>query len=148
MLDLVGEVGAEKKSTARFLALGVNGLAVALMVLVFSQTGGLTGAEVGIAGGSALLAQRLLEAVFGEDAVRRLARTAKERLDERVQTLMATELGRYHRALDGLRFEQRLSGQLRMSAERLSGMVISKQIEYDEPRQIEPPDHLEVADGQ
>lgn len=148
VLDLVGEVGAEKKSTARFLALGVNGLAVALMVLVFSQTGGLTGAEVGIAGGSALLAQRLLEAVFGEDAVRRLARTAKERLDERVQTLMATELGRYHRALDGLRFEQRLSGQLRMSAERLSGMVISKQIEYDEPRQIEPPDHLEVADGQ
>lgn len=40
VLDLVGEVGASKRSTARYLALGVNGVGVALMVVVFSQTGG------------------------------------------------------------------------------------------------------------
>ena len=43
------------------------------MVVVFASTAGLTGAEVGIAGGSAVLGQKLLEAVFGDQAVRRLA---------------------------------------------------------------------------
>ncbi len=99
VLDIVSEVGASKRNTARYLALGVNGLGVALMVVVFSQTGGITGAEVGVAGGTALLAQRLLEAVFGEDAVRRLAKQAKDRLDERIEALMADELNRYLRAL-------------------------------------------------
>ncbi len=99
VLDIVSEVGASKRNTARYLALGVNGIGVALMVVVFSQTGGITGAEVGVAGGTALLAQRLLEAVFGEDAVRRLARQAKERLDERIESVMAVELDRYLRAL-------------------------------------------------
>ena len=99
VLDIVSEVGQSKRNTARYLALGVNGLGVALMVVVFSQTGGITGAEVGVAGGTALLAQRLLEAVFGEDAVRRLAKQAKDRLDERVEALMADELNRFLRAL-------------------------------------------------
>ncbi len=72
VLELVSEVGASKRSKARYLALGVNGVGVALMIVVFTQTGGLTGAEVGVAGGTAVLAQRLLEAVFGEDTVRRL----------------------------------------------------------------------------
>ena len=64
---------ADKRTTARFLAYGVNGLSVALMVVVFASTGGVTGAEVGIAGGSAVVGQKLLEAVFGDQAVRRLA---------------------------------------------------------------------------
>jgi len=66
VLDLVRLEGQDKRKSARFLALGVNGLSVALMVVVFSSTGGVTGAEVGIAGGSAVLGQRLLEAVFGD----------------------------------------------------------------------------------
>ena len=78
-----------KRSKARFLALGVNGVGVALMIVVFAHTGGLVGAEVGVAGGTAVLAQRVLEAVFGDQAVRRLAETAKEDLDARVQALMS-----------------------------------------------------------
>ena len=70
------------------------------MIVVFAHTGGLVGAEVGVAGGTAVLAQRVLEAVFGEQAVRRLAETAKEELDARVQALMASELMRYHAILD------------------------------------------------
>ena len=42
---------------------------IPLMMVVFSATGGVTGVEVGVAGGTAVLAQRVLEAVFGEDAV-------------------------------------------------------------------------------
>src|SRR5262245_255008 len=73
VLEMVRTEGADKRSTARFLAYGMNGLAVSLMVVVFASTAGLTGAEVGIAGGSALLGQKLLEAVFGDQALRTLA---------------------------------------------------------------------------
>jgi energy-coupling factor transporter ATP-binding protein EcfA2 len=102
VLELVTSEGQSKKSTARYLALGVNGAGVALMILVFSQTGGLVGAEIGIAGGTAVLAQRVLEAVFGDDAVRRLSKQAKQQLDDRVQGLMAMELVRFEKVLDEL----------------------------------------------
>ena len=79
VLEMVRTEGADKRSTARFLAFGVNGLSVALMVVVFAHTAGVTGAEAGIAGGSAVLGQKLLEAVFGDQAVRSLAERAKQR---------------------------------------------------------------------
>ena len=100
VLDLVADEGMGKRSKARFLALGVNGVGVALMIVVFAHTGGLVGAEVGVAGGTAVLAQRVLEAVFGDQAIRRLAATAKEELDSRVQSLLSTELLRFHAVLD------------------------------------------------
>ncbi len=107
VLELVTSEGSSKKSRARFLALGTNGVGIALMMVVFSTTGGVTGIEVGVAGGTAVLAQRVLEAVFGEDAVRRLAKRAKEDLDARVEALLATELARYEAVLDevGVRAE-------------------------------------------
>jgi len=100
VLELVSSEGATKRSKARFLALGTNGVGIALMMVVFSSTGGITGAEIGVAGGTAVLAQRVLEAVFGEDAVRRLAKRAKDDLDARVEGLMARELSRYEQVLD------------------------------------------------
>jgi hypothetical protein len=112
VLDLVVREGGAKKSAARFWALGVNGVGVALMVLVFSQTGGLVGAEIGVAGGTAVLAQRVLEAIFGEDAVRRLARQAKRDLDSRVEALMADELARYTAALDAVDVRPELAGEI------------------------------------
>ena len=62
VLELVRAEGRDRRTTARVLSFGVNGVGVILMLLVFSQTGGVTGGEVGIAGGSAVLAQRILEA--------------------------------------------------------------------------------------
>ncbi|QWC85914.1 ABC transporter [Nocardioidaceae bacterium] len=102
VLELVRSEGAEKRSTARFLAFGVNGLGVALMVVVFAHTGGLlAGAEVGVAGGSAVVGQKLLEAVFGDQAVRRLAAQARNDLSRRVTDLMLTERARFTALLDG-----------------------------------------------
>ena len=51
VLALVETEGADKRTTARALSYGVNGLGAVLMVAVFASTGGLTGAEVGIVGG-------------------------------------------------------------------------------------------------
>ena len=116
VLDLVSTEGAAKKSTARFWALGVNGVGVALMILVFSQTGGLVGAELGVAGGTAILAQRVLEAIFGEDAVRRLAKKAKADLDARVEALLAIELSRYLAALDAVDVRPEQAGDVLTAA--------------------------------
>ena len=116
VLDLVSTEGAAKKSTARFWALGVNGVGVALMILVFSQTGGLVGAELGVAGGTAILAQRVLEAIFGEDAVRRLAKKAKADLDARVEALLAIELSRYLAALDAVDVRPEQAGEVLAAA--------------------------------
>lgn len=113
VLELVAEEGMGKRSRARFLAFGVNGVGVALMILVFSQTGGLVGAEIGVAGGTAVLAQRVLEAVFGDQAVRRLAEKAKTELDQRVQALMAEELLRYHRLLEQVTVDPETGARLR-----------------------------------
>ena len=55
------------------------------MLAVFLQTGGLTGAEVVVAGGTSALGQRVLEAVFGDQAVRTLAARAREDLMARVE---------------------------------------------------------------
>jgi len=119
VLDLVADVGMSKRSRARFLALGVNGVGVALMIVVFAHTGGLVGAEVGVAGGTAVLAQRVLEAVFGDQAVRRLAAQAKEDLDARVEALLAEELMRFHAALDALGLDEGLAEGLRAAGERI-----------------------------
>ena len=116
VLDLVADEGMTKRSRARFYALGINGIGVALMIVVFAHTGGLVGAEIGVAGGTAVLAQRILEAVFGDQAIRRLAQTAKDDLDARVQALLAEELVRYHKILDGLAVDSEQSERLRAAA--------------------------------
>ncbi|MGA9750050.1 MAG: dynamin family protein [Nocardioides sp.] len=123
VLDLVRQEGADKRSTARFLALGVNGLGVALMVVVFAHTAGaLVGAEAGIAAGSAVIGQKLLEAVFGDQAVRRLADQAREALNTRVHELLDTERRRYLDVLDGLGIEDTAADRLRAAARALDDL--------------------------
>jgi energy-coupling factor transporter ATP-binding protein EcfA2 len=91
LMELIRTEGQEKRTQARWLSFGVNGLGAALMIVVFSMTAGLTGLEIGVAGGTAVVGQRLLEAVFGEDAVRRLAQTARNDLHARCQRLLQAE---------------------------------------------------------
>ena len=91
VLTLVRAEGSDKRLTARLLSLGVNGAGVVLMILVFAHTGGLTGGEVGIAGGTAILAQRVLEAVFGDQAMRGMTKRAREDLGERATALFANQ---------------------------------------------------------
>ena len=88
VLEMIRTEGAGKRKTARLAAFGVNGIAVALMVVVFASTAGLTGLEVGIAGGSAVVGQKVLEAIFGEDAVRRMAARASVMLEGRCRELI------------------------------------------------------------
>lgn len=99
VLQLVRDEAGGRRTTARFLAFGISGIGAMLMIITFSMSYGLSGAEVGIAGGSAVLAQRVLEAVFGDQAVRTLAVKARELLLQRVKDLYDAEQGRFERVL-------------------------------------------------
>ncbi|WP_238155377.1 AAA family ATPase [Kribbella soli] len=101
VLDLVRSEGADKKSTARILEYGVNGLGLSLMVVVFaSGTGIPKGAQASAGAGSAVVGKRLLEAVFGDKAVQGMVDRAREDLDGKVHALMDAEFARYLAVLD------------------------------------------------
>ena len=121
VLNLVRTEGQDKRFTARVLSFGVNGLGVALMVVVFASTGGLTGAEVGIAGGTAVVGQKLLEAVFGDQAVRRLADAATKDLRARAEELLRTEAARFTDRIDVLAIDPSASGALRDAHRNVEG---------------------------
>ena len=104
LMQLIHENAGNKRVRARVLSLGLNVVTVALMIVVFASTGGLTGGELVIAGGSAVLGQKLLETIFGEDAVRRLAAEARSDLQRRVEALFDSEADRLGTALEPLRF--------------------------------------------
>ena len=117
VMDLVSAEGVDKRAKARYMALGVNGVSAALMVFVFAHTAGLSGAEIGIAGGSAVLSQKLIEAVFGDDAVRKLAERAKAELDTRINAVMAAEYQRYDDALASIAADREAAVRIREAAE-------------------------------
>lgn len=95
VLDLVRAQGAGKRAAGRAVSFGVNAVGAALMIAVFAQTGGLTGGEVAIAGGTAALSQRLLEALFGDEAVRNLTNDARTDLLTRLSHLLESEAARF-----------------------------------------------------
>ena len=100
VLTLVAEEGRERRTAARLASFGTNGAGLAIMLTVFTQTGGLSGAELLIAGGTTAASQKVLEAVFGDSAVRALASTARSDLLEAVEGLLASERNRFRRLVD------------------------------------------------
>lgn len=95
VLELVRNQAQGKRATARYLAFGVNGLGLMVMIVVFAHTGGLTGGEVAAAAGASALSQKVLEAVLGDQAVRSLAAQARSDLHERVTRLLEGERARF-----------------------------------------------------
>jgi hypothetical protein len=102
LLEVVRTRGAERRMTARVLSLGVNGVSAVLMMLVFSHTGGLSGGEVAVAGGASAAGHAMLEALLGDENLRKMATVAREDLEQRVAALYATEKARFHEELRAL----------------------------------------------
>ena len=99
VLELVRTEGQGRRTNARIAAYGLNAIGLFLMLVAFSSTAGLTGAEIGIAGGTAVLAQRVLEAIFGDQAVREMAAKARRSLLDLADHLYSGERERYAAAL-------------------------------------------------
>jgi len=96
VLDLVRTEGGSRRSTARAAAYGVNATGLLVMIVLFATTNVIAAPlEVAVAGGVPVLSQKVLEAVFGDQAVRRLAETARADLLERVAKLLDDERERY-----------------------------------------------------
>jgi hypothetical protein len=89
--------GAGKRDLAFGVSLGVNALAVAAMVGVFAHTAGVTGTEIGIVAATGFLNQKLLQAIFGEAAMREMIAGARERLEALLADEFAKERSRYDR---------------------------------------------------
>lgn len=115
VLQLVNDQAGSRLAVARTLSLGINGVGVALMVAVFSHTGGITGVEAGVAGGTAAVSQAVLTAVFGDSAVSALAREARTRLLTRVQSVLDSERARFGVQLGQIPSVE-AAGQLRSAA--------------------------------
>ena len=119
VLDLVREQGQGKRRTARYLAFGVNGLGLMVMIVVFAHTGGLVAGEVAVAGGASALSQKILEAVLGDQAVRSLAESARADLRVRVGELLAAERRRFTDRLDAVALHEGAGHLLRAAVQDL-----------------------------
>ena len=108
--------GRPKRLMARGASIGVNALGTGVMLGTFMHTGGLTGAEVGVAAGTAFLNQKLLSALFGEAAMAELVGNARRRLDEALATTLAEERARFDALVPSSAELAGLAGELREAA--------------------------------
>jgi hypothetical protein len=117
VLGLVREEGADKRIVARGAAYAVNGAGLAVMIAVFTSTAFLpTGAELAVGAGTAVAAQKVLEAIFGDQAIRTLAARAREDLLTRVGELLDAETARYTDRTSAVGLDADPAAALRLAA--------------------------------
>src|SRR4029450_7778419 len=96
LLYLVRSEAGDKRFVARAGAYAVNGVGLTVMIAVFTSTAFIpTGAEVAVGAGTTVAAQKLLEAIFGDQAIRTMAARAREELLKRVNVLLDGEAARF-----------------------------------------------------
>ena len=110
--ERIRAMGEQRRGWARVASLGVNVVGTSAVLAVFVSTGGLTGAEVGITAATAVVNQKLLEAIFGEANVRAFVAAARGRLDAILDETFAADRSRFETALGTL-------GELGSTAEAL-----------------------------
>ncbi|HTW17298.1 MAG TPA: dynamin family protein [Nocardioides sp.] len=103
--------------TARFLAYGVQGLAVALMVSALDQASTQPSSEAG---------RRLLEAVFGAESAAGLVARARDTLEYRLGDLVEVERRRWTAALDAVPVSADADAQLRQAARRVDDVRFAR----------------------
>jgi hypothetical protein len=120
VLDLVRREAGDKRSVARGAAYAVNGAGLAVMIAVFTSTAFIpTGLEVAAGVGTTVAAQKVLEAVFGDQAIRTLATRARTELVAQVDELLDTEAARFTERTAVVRREAEPGTLLRQAAEQV-----------------------------
>ncbi len=116
--------GRPKRTLARGASIGVNALGTGVMLGTFMHTGGLTGAEVGVAAGTAFLNHKLLSALFGEAAMVELIAGARRRLDDALANAFAEELRRFDRLVPSSEELTTLAGEFREAASEVRALPV------------------------
>ncbi|HEU5324715.1 MAG TPA: GTPase domain-containing protein [Candidatus Limnocylindria bacterium] len=114
--DDIRALGEQRKGWAQVASIGVNAVGTSAILAVFVHTGGLTGAEVGITAATAVVNQKLLEAIFGEANVTAFTSRARNALAELLDEAFDRERDRYEAALGGLGQAAELADALRSTA--------------------------------
>jgi energy-coupling factor transporter ATP-binding protein EcfA2 len=92
---MVEERGHSRRAFAFAASLGVNAIGVVAMLAVFAHSAGLTGGAVAIAGGTAVINQKLLEALIGEAAVADIIRAAERDLRRTLRSALEGDARRF-----------------------------------------------------
>jgi energy-coupling factor transporter ATP-binding protein EcfA2 len=117
--SITGEIqahGRPKRLLARGAAVGVNAMGTGVMLATFVHTGGITGAELGVAAATAFLNQKVLAALFGEAAMAELVAHARQRLDEALSNTFDEERRRFDELLPDQGVLTALAADLRAAA--------------------------------
>jgi hypothetical protein len=118
VLELVRTEVGHKRVIAKAGAYAVNGLGLVVMIGVFTATAFIpTGAEIAVAGGTTLAAQKVLEAIFGDQAVRELADRARVDLMARVRGVLDEEVARRTGVLAAAGVDRAAGERLRRAAD-------------------------------
>jgi energy-coupling factor transporter ATP-binding protein EcfA2 len=120
--DQIRALGEQRRGLAQVASIGVNAVGTSAILAVFVHTGGLTGAEVGITAATAVVNQKLLEAIFGEANVAAFVAEARGRLTDLLDAVFADERRRFELALGGLGDAATLGEALRDAAQRASAV--------------------------
>lgn len=115
--ELIAEQGAGKRRWAQVASFGVNATAVIVLMAVFAQTGGITGAEFGVAAGAAAAQQKILEHVFGSAAARSLIEDARRKLVEALEEVLRRDEQRFTEMVEAHAPGLDASGALRRAAQ-------------------------------
>jgi hypothetical protein len=97
----------------------VNVLGTATVLAVFTTTGGLTGAELGITAATALLNQKLLEAIFGEATLHQFVTEAREALGRIVTETVEADRARFDTSLARIAPDATTAERLRAATARV-----------------------------
>jgi energy-coupling factor transporter ATP-binding protein EcfA2 len=120
--ERIREMGAQRKGWAQAASIGVNAIGTSAVLAVFVHTGGLTGAEVGITAATAIVNQKLLEAIFGEANVAAFVARAREDLGRLLDAAFADERARWTKTL-GETGDPELAEELRAAAREVARAV-------------------------
>jgi energy-coupling factor transporter ATP-binding protein EcfA2 len=114
--EAIRSMGQHRRGLAQLASIGVNVVGTSAILTVFVHTGGLTGTEVGITAATAVVNQKLLEALFGEANVATFVAQARDRLVALLDAAFEDERGRFEAALEHLGDAASLGDELRAAA--------------------------------
>ena len=120
VVELVAERGLERRTRARWMSTAINALATGAIVVALASTGGLTGAEAGIATAAGAVNQALLVSVLGERTVRWLIAESRKDLVRRFGEVLAPERRRLAAAVAAASPDPELPQRVRAAVGRVT----------------------------
>ncbi|WP_204035466.1 ABC transporter [Micromonospora qiuiae] len=141
VLELVRAEGGDRRFVARTAAYAVNATGLVVMIAVFASTAFIpTGLEVATGAGTTVAGQAVLQAIFGDQAVRTLAGKARDDLLKRIRFLLDAEAARYLTRTEQSRPAARTAAELRRAAERVEAARLQSGFAGAAPRLSAPAD--------